>query len=77
MSGFDNEMTGVLGRNDRKEKDTHPDFKGNATINGVEYWIDAWTKERKDGSGRKFFSLRFKPKNGAAAAPIQGDDVPF
>ena len=51
MSGYDNELTGILGRNDRKEKDTHPDFKGNATIGGVDYWIDAWTQERKDGSG--------------------------
>ena len=63
MSGFDGELTGILGRNDRKEKDTHPDFKGNATINGVDYWIDAWVQERKDGSGRKFFSLKFRAKD--------------
>ena len=86
MSGFDNELTGILSRNDRKEKDTHPDFKGNATINGVDYWIDAWTQERKDGSGRKFFKLKFKAKDqqqaGAAkprvpAAAEMDDDAPF
>ena len=86
MSGFDNELTGILSRNDRKEKDTHPDFKGNATINGVDYWIDAWTQERKDGSGRKFFKLKFKAKdqqqaNGGARKPAAAedinDDIPF
>ena len=63
MSGFDNNMTGVLSRNDRKERDTQPDFTGNATIEGVDYWLDAWVQERKDGSGRKFFKLKFKAKN--------------
>ncbi len=86
MSGFDNELTGILSRDDRREKDTHPDFKENATINGVDYWIDAWTQERKDGSGRKFFKLKFKAKDQAqagAAKPrsggreIEDDDIPF
>lgn len=86
MSGFDNELTGILSRNDRKEKDTHPDFKGNATINGVDYWIDAWVQERKDGSGRKFFKIKFKAKDqqqNGAAKPSSSDrddmseDVPF
>jgi hypothetical protein len=66
VSGFDNELTGILSKNDRK-KDTQPDFKGNAAINGVDYWIDPWTQERKDGSGRKFFKLKFKAKDQAQA----------
>ncbi len=86
MSGFDNELTGILSMHDRKEKDTHPDFKGNATINGVDYWIDAWTQERKNGSGRKFFKLKFKAKdqpqagNGRSRDTGRDDmssDVPF
>ncbi len=39
---YDNNMRGVLFPNDRKEKDTHPDFKGSCEINGVEYWLSAW-----------------------------------
>jgi len=58
---YDNNNSGILSRNDRREKDTHPEYKGSATINGEEFWISAWVKERKDGSG-KFFSLSFKPK---------------
>lgn len=30
--------------NDRKEKDSHPDFRGQATIAGVEYWVSAWRR---------------------------------
>ncbi len=52
--------SGSLFRNDRREKDTHPHAKGTALIDGVEYWVDAWTKE--DRNGNKFQSLSFKRK---------------
>ena len=79
---YDN--SGILSKNDRKEKPTHPDHSGSCTINGVEYWLSAWIKERKDGSGR-FFSLAFKPKDesqtpvaaGATSTVAPDDDIPF
>jgi hypothetical protein len=52
--------SGVLFRNDRKEKETQPDHTGNALIGGVEYYISAWVKDGKRG---KFFSFSFKPKD--------------
>lgn len=52
--------TGTLFRNDKREKDTHPQAKGSALIDGVEYWVSAWTKEGKDGE--RFQSLAFKRK---------------
>jgi hypothetical protein len=84
MSGtYDNTNKGIFGRNDRKTLDTHPDFSGSINIEGREYWLSGWIKERKDGSG-KFFSLTAKPKDGASApaaprpAPADlDDDIPF
>lgn len=61
--------SGSMFRNDRKEKDTHPDYKGSALIDGVEYWMDAWIKTSKDG--RKFMSFAFKPKAEAQSTPPQ------
>jgi hypothetical protein len=57
---YDNELRGVLFKNDRKEQPNHPDYKGSATINGQEMWISAWIKEGQRG---KFMSLSFKPKD--------------
>lgn len=52
--------SGTLGRNKRKTQDNHPEYSGQAEIDGVDYWISAWIKEGQDG---KFFSLAFKPKD--------------
>ncbi|CAB4126096.1 hypothetical protein UFOVP73_21 [uncultured Caudovirales phage] len=72
MSDYDNTNRGTFGRNERKTQDTHPDFTGSINVNGVEYWLNGYEKERKDGSG-SFMSLRVKPKEApkaAASAPI-------
>jgi uncharacterized protein (DUF736 family) len=65
MSEYDNELRGSLFRNDRKEKDTHPDYTGTCQIQGVEYYMNAWVKESK--AGKKYFSFSFKAKD----APVQ------
>ena len=66
-SPYDNTNRGIFGRNERKTQDTHPDFTGSVNVGGVEYWLDGYKKERKDGSG-SFLSLRVKPKEEPKAA---------
>lgn len=61
MSFERRDNSGSLFKNDKKEKDSHPDYKGSALIGGVEYWLSAWIKEPKAG-GQKFMSLALKPK---------------
>lgn len=53
---FDANNTGILGRNDYKEKDNHPDSKGRAKINGLWFWISGWNRT---SNGKDFSSLAF------------------
>jgi hypothetical protein len=64
MTQYDNTNRGALFKNDRKEKDTHPDYKGSLNVNGVEYWVSSWIK---DGQRGKFMSLSITTKEEAAA----------
>ena len=58
MTGKDN--SGAIFKNERKEKESHPDYKGKAKINGQEFEIAAWINEAKS-TGKKYMALSFKP----------------
>ncbi len=66
MTQYDNTNKGALFKNNRREKDTHPEYNGTINVEGHDYWISAWVKEGKSG---KFFSLSVKRKDGTAARP--------
>lgn len=80
-------LTGALFKNNRKDSDNHPDYTGNAVINGQEFWLSAWVKSGNKG---KYMSLSLKPKDSpskpqasARAAPQRSyaeemdDEIPF
>jgi hypothetical protein len=87
---YDNDNEIALWVNDRKDSDRHPDLKGNAKVNGVEYWASAW-KRKEDANERAPFvkiSLTAKdaPKDTASytnTAPTEdvvkktNDEIPF
>jgi predicted ester cyclase len=69
MSQYDRTNTFIFSKNERKTQETHPDWTGSLNVNGVEFFMDAWIKTKKDGSG-KFFAGKIKRKDkqpGAAA----------
>lgn len=74
--------SGALFKNDKRDSDLHPHAKGSALIDGVEYWISAWTNTSPDGV--KYQSLKFKRKDAgqeqkpnAPEPKTAPDDVPF
>jgi hypothetical protein len=76
--------SGNLFKNDRKQKDSHPDYRGTITIEGTQYELAAWLKDGKKG---KYMSLNAKipqprdndaPRERQAAADNFGDsEIPF
>jgi hypothetical protein len=53
--------SGALFHNVRKQKETHPDYTGEAMIGGIEYRVSGWARESK--SGTKYMSLAFTRKD--------------
>ena len=57
---YDNKNSGALFKNDKKQSESHPDYKGTINVDGREYWLSSWLKFSK--SGNKFMSLSVQPK---------------
>jgi len=72
---YDNTNKGIISKNDRKEKDTHPDIKGTINVDGKEYWLNGWEKQRNDGTG-SFYSLSVTPKDDVKHTGTAGFSAP-
>ena len=84
---YDNSNSGALFRNDdKREGKKDPDYRGQAEVDGVLYWLDAWLNTSQK-TGLKFLSIRFKPKearkpaaNSRPQPPAEkgfSDEIPF
>jgi uncharacterized protein (DUF736 family) len=50
---YDNTNTAVIFKNNKKENEKHPDYRGTINVDGRELEISLWIK---DGKAGKFFS---------------------
>jgi uncharacterized protein (DUF736 family) len=72
MPEYDNELQGALFKNDKKQNDKHPDYKGQCEIGGQKLWISAWINKSK--AGETYMKLHFEYPQGEEprrAAPAQ------
>lgn len=53
--------TGSLFKNDKANSENSPQATGSALIDGVDYFVDAWTNVDKNGN--RYQSLKFKRKD--------------
>lgn len=77
---YDNTNTGALFANRDRKGEKDPNAKGSINIEGVEYWISAWTNESK--KGEKYQRLKVTKKDSEkpvapAIAEDFDDDLPF
>lgn len=76
---YDNTNRGSIWKNDRKEKDTHPDFTGTLNVEGVEYFFDAWKRkpDAKPTAPALTFSVKRKDKQpNLTAASVDARNEP-
>ena len=85
---YDNNNTGALFKNNKKNpndpNDKKPDYTGQGEVNNVPVWISAWLRIGKD-SQKKYFSMRFENKEKVNPKPKEpemkvyrgNEDIPF
>jgi len=73
---------GAIFKNDKKESDKHPDYRGGINVDGKEYDIALWLNT--SAKGVKYFSASVsEPFKKDDATPVQNstgsepDDLPF
>lgn len=71
MTTNKDDNSGALFRNNNRSTDKHPHAKGEAIINGVEYWISAWTNT--SAKGEQYQKLKFNRKDENANKPVSNN----
>ena len=91
MSNYDNNNRGSIWKNEDRKSETHPQFKGSAEVNGVEYWVSGWLRKADANPKAPAMSFSFTAKEQqsmprtSAPTPAQapdndfdsGEDIPF
>lgn len=71
MSQYDNTNTGVLFINDKGDNPKRPDRKGSLNIEGVDYWLSGWVREK---DGKPYMQLKAERKDQQAERKMHGSE---
>jgi len=85
---MDNTNRGAIWKNEKKEKETHPDFTGSLNVDGVEYWLNGWRRKEDASAKAPAMSFTVRPKDapqqtGSRTKPMiargndMDDEIPF
>ncbi len=79
---YDNTNRGAIWKNEDKQADNHPDFKGNLNVNGQEFFVSAWKRKPDASPKAPALSFSVQPKQQQTQEPAQAvpdfdDDIPF
>lgn len=66
---YDNTNKIAIFRNDKRGNDKAPDYRGTLNVEGKEYKVSLWLREKKDGSGMRYMQ-------GSVQAAIPADSRP-
>ena len=79
---YDNNNEIAIWGNDQKKKPTDPDFKGNANIEGKEFWVSAWKRDENASDRAPVLKAKLTPKEMpkdqatyTESKPVQADPV--
>jgi hypothetical protein len=87
---YDNSNRGALWKNDRRDKETHPQLKGSTNVvcphcnKATDYWTSAWTSS--EGGKKPLVSISLQAKDGVVNVPAPKspdvvetfeDDIPW
>jgi len=79
---YDNNNRGAIFKNEKKETEKHPDYKGSINVEGVDYWVSSWISTSK--AGQAYMSLSVQKKETLADSvdftgetALPDDPMPF
>jgi|TARA_R110002012_G_C11377062_1_gene582798 hypothetical protein len=82
---YDNTNRGSIWKNPKRESDRHPHLTGTANVDGTEYWISAWAKDKGGNPKAPELTFSFKAKDNqpvtetppTADTHADDDDLPW
>lgn len=82
MNKYEKDNRIAIWKNENREKDTHPHYKGQGMANGVEVWVAAWRAKEDASPNAPVLTIELTPKDQAPAksAPAKqepAEDIPF